>query len=323
MNKCIGFVCVAWVVAGSATAEPLLPDLIMSVQESIDRNSIDSTFIPGRTLLRFESSIPNIGDGPYILETNRQPAGNGRELVDQVIEDDSGGPLTRRDAGAFEYNPANFHMECNDWVAYKVREILPGDGVGEILRSGQKSSVRITSSRGHPGYTQGARILANTTGRHGIGVGWTDIYTMSLEPQWVDITGLKKGEYWLELTVDPRDYIIESDETNNTVRFKITLADDTQPDFETHRADTGDFGSIDLGEVLRVIQLYNGNVIQCAEDTEDGYASGNQDSGCQPHSSDYAPQDWRIELSELLRLLQIYSLGAYALCGEGEDGTCL
>lgn len=300
----------------------LLPDLIFSVQEAIDRNEIDTEMIPGRTLFRFESSIPNLGPGPFILESNRQPGTNGRELVDQVIQRDNL-TTTRRDAGEFQYNTSNFHMECFDWVAYRVREVLPGDGVGEILRSGQKASVRITSTRTHPGTTAGTRILANTSGRHGIGVGWTDIYGITLEPQWIDITGLKQGEYWIEQEVDPRNYILESDETNNVVRFKITLDDASQPLFETHRADTGAFGVLDLGEVLRVIQLYNAGGLQCAEDTEDGYAIGTDDPDCQPHTSDYAPEDWSISLSELLRALQIYAVGSYDYCGEGEDGICL
>ena len=37
---------------------------------------------------------------------------------------------------------------------------------------------------------------------------------------------------------------------------------------------------------------------------------------------DYSPTDWRISLSELLRLIQLYTLGGYHPCEDGEDGYC-
>jgi len=47
---------------------------------------------------------------------------------------------------------------------------------------------------------------------------------------------------------------------------------------------------------------------------------------CPPHSSDYAPDgpDWRIGLTELLRIIQFYNSGGYHYCLEAgtEDGFC-
>ena len=39
-----------------------------------------------------------------------------------------------------------------------------------------------------------------------------------------------------------------------------------------------------------------------------------------PHHSDYNPQDWRISLSELLRLVQLYNSSGYHPDPEQEDG---
>ncbi len=45
--------------------------------------------------------------------------------------------------------------------------------------------------------------------------------------------------------------------------------------------------------------------------------------GCVPHSSDYFTQDWRIALTELLRLIQFYNTpGGYHPCLDSEDGFC-
>ena len=78
-------------------------------------------------------------------------------------------------------------------------------------------------------------------------------------------------------------------------------------------------GQFDLAELLRVIQLYNANAYACAtpdgESNEDGFVLGNGDETCAPHASDYAPQDWSIGLSELLRLIQFFTTGGYVSSG--------
>jgi hypothetical protein len=71
-----------------------------------------------------------------------------------------------------------------------------------------------------------------------------------------------------------------------------------------------------------VIQFYNSLNYGCQLGTEDGYAPNDPDQDCAPHASDYAPQDWDISLSELLRLIQFYNIGGYVQCLEGEDGFC-
>lgn len=95
-----------------------------------------------------------------------------------------------------------------------------------------------------------------------------------------------------------------------------------------HSADTNQNWKIDLSELLRVIQFFNSWGYHCAtEPIEDGYIPGyNLDlTGCRPHTSDYSPQDWKIDLTELLRLIQIFNIGGYSRdCGNSpsEDGFC-
>lgn len=95
-----------------------------------------------------------------------------------------------------------------------------------------------------------------------------------------------------------------------------------------HSADTDLSGTLSLSEMLRLIQFYNTGGFHCADfptDTEDGYVPGILGAkACNPHNSDYNPQDWRISLSELLRAIQFYNvLGYYSCPGDGtEDGWC-
>ena len=84
---------------------------------------------------------------------------------------------------------------------------------------------------------------------------------------------------------------------------------------------------IQLSELLRLIQFYNSGGLHCAETpdaTEDGYAPGPGGQSCAPHHSDYEPQDWAVELLELLRVIQFYNSGGYTPCPDGgtEDGFC-
>ena len=92
---------------------------------------------------------------------------------------------------------------------------------------------------------------------------------------------------------------------------------------------------INLTELLRVIQFYNMQAYHCASDDEfsdEGYAPGPGDHACIPHSSDYynpdtgSKQDWNINISELLRLIQLYNMGGYYWCPRHtpptEDGFC-
>jgi len=95
---------------------------------------------------------------------------------------------------------------------------------------------------------------------------------------------------------------------------------------QAHSADTDKDGAIDLTEILRVIQLFNASSFSCALGTEDGFAPfGGLCQTCGAHSADFSPRDCSISLSELLRTVQLFNLGAYQACGcgLGEDGFCV
>lgn len=98
-----------------------------------------------------------------------------------------------------------------------------------------------------------------------------------------------------------------------------------------HSADQSGDGVIQLGELLRVVQFFNSGGLHCAEppsSTEDGYVPGANPAqqACAPHSSDYAPQDWAINLTELLRTIQFFNSDGYHPCPDAdppsEDGFC-
>ncbi len=90
-----------------------------------------------------------------------------------------------------------------------------------------------------------------------------------------------------------------------------------------HSADQDDDHQISVSELLRVIQFFNSTGYQCSDAGEDGYAPGKAAADsklCGPHSSDYNPQNWEINLSELLRLIQFFNSGGFTTAADTEDG---
>jgi hypothetical protein len=85
---------------------------------------------------------------------------------------------------------------------------------------------------------------------------------------------------------------------------------------------------ITLSELLRVIQFFNSASFGCEPNSEDGYQPNDPDQNCCPHDSDYngTGADWRIDITELLRLIQIFNTGGYTWCPNStpptEDGFC-
>lgn len=94
------------------------------------------------------------------------------------------------------------------------------------------------------------------------------------------------------------------------------------PDYAVpHTADTNQDSLIAVGELLRVVQFYNSGGLSCGAGTEDGFQPGAAGgTECAPHDADYAPADWTVNLSELLRVVQIYNARGYYRDPYAEDG---
>lgn len=55
--------------------------------------------------------------------------------------------------------------------------------------------------------------------------------------------------------------------------------------------------------------------------SDEGYILGSGDRTCIPQAADYNPQDWRIGLSEFLRIIQFYNSGDYHACPDAVQPT--
>ena len=94
-----------------------------------------------------------------------------------------------------------------------------------------------------------------------------------------------------------------------------------------HTADVNSNWTIELTELLRVIQFFNSGGYHCGAGTEDGYAPGQGATACAKHSSDFHAANWQIELYEVLRLVQFFnSPNGFGYCSyesDDYDGYCV
>jgi hypothetical protein len=94
----------------------------------------------------------------------------------------------------------------------------------------------------------------------------------------------------------------------------------------THTADQDADRNINISELLRVVQLYNGEGYACdlTGVTEDGYLPTTGPHDCTPHNSDYlGVPDWTIDTRELLQLVQLFHAETYEPCADNESGFCI
>ncbi|MBI1319774.1 MAG: hypothetical protein GC168_12630 [Candidatus Hydrogenedens sp.] len=80
---------------------------------------------------------------------------------------------------------------------------------------------------------------------------------------------------------------------------------------------------ITLSEVLRLVQLFHFGSYAAAEvGTEDGYLTGGTEAEPEgvPHDADYDPEDWQLELNELLRVIQFFNADGYLRDATQPDG---
>jgi hypothetical protein len=219
-----------WVVPHStATAVPLLPDLFSwedAGLEYMHGGTFDIDSEPGKVFYRFNVAIPNIGDGAFEVEETTHP--NGIQDVYQNIYD-SGGGFTQTLIGSFQTvpNPPFGHLHLEGLAFYSLREVTAGNGVGSVIASKLKTSHGLVDSVAYdtnlPGAPQTRVYFSAQAQKLGVSVGWADLYSKSISTQFIDVTGLASGQYWLEVEIDPNNIVQETDDTNNVTRILVDL----------------------------------------------------------------------------------------------------
>jgi hypothetical protein len=195
----------------------------------------------GRLLLRFSTTVANLGSGPFELEPRAGDCDgdgdpdNDRSAVQHVYLDEDGDgefdPTVDTDSDE-QPDPACFffHVEHGHWhvegfARYRLRRIRSG----EVVARRSKVSFCVVDSllvRPLPGTPVGRVYGSCDEGAtQGISVGWGDLYAASLPGQSLRVTGLPGGRYCLEAVADPRSAFAEARAGNNAIGVPIRLRD--------------------------------------------------------------------------------------------------
>jgi hypothetical protein len=211
-------------------AAPVLPDLIAWADQSknyIYGGSVNASLVPGETVYQFIGALPNIGPGR--LEVREVTHPDATQDVYQRIYDENDALDHERLIGSFPDadSIAPRHLWLPGIAQYRLRTVLEDNSAGPIVASNDKTSMAVVDSAAYdktlPGAPQSPVYNNFSAGILGISVGWADIYGTIFPGQWVPVTGLADGQYWLEVFVDPYDRIQEADETNNVTQILIEL----------------------------------------------------------------------------------------------------
>jgi hypothetical protein len=272
--------------SGGAQVGPDSPDNVLALPDMVPlvggsggylQPYIDTTEIPGRNLMRFSTAIGNQGAGPAILTSSNSAVDpQGRQIVTQKLYNynSSTNQFTfreDREAGRFVWHNGHGHFHFEGYAEYRLLHNVGGQPGGQVMRSdgsqaiGDKvgfclinvsNSFTIpgtgVNSNTLPGYNAPGQPSTSCGFTQGIHVGKADVYSSIYDGQWIDVTGVPNGNYFLEVTLDASNTILESNENNNTVYVAYTLnaappVGGIQPDrFEPNNTFAQ---AVDLGEL--------------------------------------------------------------------------
>jgi hypothetical protein len=171
--------------------------------------------------VRFSTTSWNNGAGP--LELRAGAAGQaGQDVYQRIYRSD--GSYHDSLAGTFVYHALHEHFHFEDYALYTLR---PLNAPGASDRQSSKTTFCIvdttpvnTSLPGSP-----PNAIYNTCNAivQGMSVGWGDTYHSLLTGQNFDLTGSPDGDYEILIQIDPRQRIIESNESDNQSCWRVRI----------------------------------------------------------------------------------------------------
>jgi hypothetical protein len=151
---------------------------------------------PGRRrLLRFTTSIANLGGGPVIIP--------GPEDAPYL----------------YHFDACHGHDHLSDFARYELR-----DDAGQVIAVGRKQGFFLTDVGAY--CADGAPALDYYPAQ-GISAGWSDVYVASIPCQWLDVTDVPDGNYTLSVDVDTLGLIEQNDLLPDAAAVHVKLQQDS------------------------------------------------------------------------------------------------
>ncbi|MEM9415313.1 MAG: lysyl oxidase family protein [Planctomycetota bacterium] len=226
-------------LAGLATGEAraqfeefLLPDMMPWISDS---NGYSHGWRLNFSETEFSATTTplNTGEGHLEVHDDLDQSGTGNNDIDiyQRLYRPDG---THEDflAGNFINHPNHGHFHFEGYSVQRIREVGPGNSIGDVVATGEKTSfcmIDLASFGGSANYFGCGR------GTQGISAGYGDVYSSGLDGQQIDVSNLPRsggnftgglngsGVYWFEIIIDPDNAMIESNNHNNFAHLLIDL----------------------------------------------------------------------------------------------------
>jgi subtilisin-like proprotein convertase family protein len=171
-----------------------------------------------------------------------------KQLINQRVYHKNGNVMSYYDrpAGTMTYHPSHGHMHVDNWGIYSLRTNngdpnplnWPIVGTGAKLAFCLMDYGSCSSYNGHctddnnnvlvnssfPNFGLGGGSYSCSSVFQGISSGYTDIYYQSLDGMWITIPpGTCNGQYYIVVNLDPYNYFLESNDSNNVLAVPFTL----------------------------------------------------------------------------------------------------
>jgi len=219
--------------AETAGGDALLPDFnIVTPQGFVLQKTVDAGKPHWR--LGFISAAYNQGTGPALVRGERSPLRPAEMLAEQIVARSDGSTSTIPNVGTMKYavEPSHEHWHLLRFMVYELRRVSdyklvrPDEKRGFCL--GDRYKVPKAKSPGTPSkavyvFDCAGKKPAATEVEEGMSIGWGDDYTQLRDGQYIDITGIPAGVYYLVHRVNPSRRLKESDYRNNTSSLRLQI----------------------------------------------------------------------------------------------------
>lgn len=212
-------------LAPAVTAQPAgaqLPDLISDPPDPSFFKELEAADGSSQLVVTFDGYVHNIGEGALDVLGNPQVEGGMRQRVNtNGTWEDAGAPTVR-----FEVDDGHNHFHLIEVVEYVLWNELQGlqtatgSKIGFCLVDSEQVDVGFDQNYSEEGNNFCEEDNPAATELHmGISPGWRDVYDATTTLQWVDVSTVAPGRYWIGAITDPNNEIVESDEENNDLIF--------------------------------------------------------------------------------------------------------
>jgi hypothetical protein len=218
-----------------AASSPLLPDLVQKYPREVQVETDASSGTP-RFRIGFLSAVNNFGAGPLIVHGHRDNAFQPAMAVDQLVKNADGSETVHPGVGSFMYVNAITHQHWHylGFDRYELRRSSNNGLVAPDQKSGFCLGDRYEafSEKPVPGKPADPVYTGNCAPNdpqavdltEGISVGYGDDYPPIKEGQWIDVTGVAAGRYYLVHRVNSNRALLESDYSNDAASVLVSLA---------------------------------------------------------------------------------------------------